>query len=658
MASTSQPATLGDDSFAALVPADVRAFVEVRGLAQLGAELLPGGLDEWTRLAAGQTSQPSVTVAWAQRVSRILGMSLAEATRNLFGQQVAIAAPSYDELAEGVVIARAPDGEAVAQLLSRNQARKLDPVGPVACYLLKEGLSLAVKERIVVLGQRTGKARLFDRTVALMAGEKDTPLRESPRFATQVRRLSPASQGVLYLDMPTTVAAAGADEPRLAPSLWSSFRRLTVGLYDRPGGLDLELCGLLDRPLVRGGLKDVSLEPVGRLPKSTLAVWAQTADLSGMYRQIMADRGPEQRTLRFNLEVVRALLDPIDLEKDLLDHLGPQVMIVCGCEPTSQQRGTDAYERPLVAVMIESRDVQATAKVLHRFVERFLGWMKVQLARAQRSLDLRVEETSHRQTIIHRISLDSLFARNTNCPYLKTLELCWAGVDGWLVVATHPDHIRQIIDARRASRSETFAATLAFASVQERKGISNLLLVRPADTARMLQSWLDYCRREAPQMFEPLWWKRMMIRRGGRRVALGIIIKEGAEPGRVVVGDPVLPEMPAAGRLKPGDKICAVDGRALSEEHPEDDLRDFVAMREDTGVVLRVERGGKLLDLRIPLSPPPQLPAVADVDPIGAIRHLIELGRSLEVGGFARSHGDAHHFNATVVLRMSRRPSK
>ena len=114
----------------------------------------------------------------------------------------------------------------------------------------------------------------------------------------------------------------------------------------------------------------------------------------------------------------------------------------------------------------------------------------------------------------------------------------------------------------------------------------------------------------------------------------------------------MLPEMPAAGRLEPGDKICAVDGISLSEDRPEDDLRDFVGMRRGPGVVLRVERGGKLLDVRIPLSPPPPLPVTADIDPVRAIRHLIGLGRDVSVGGYVGAHAEAHEFNATILLRM------
>ncbi len=649
------------DSLARIVPEDAGAFVEIRDLARLGAKLLPGGgWADLTELAAGQTSQPAVTVAWGHRLTRILGMSLAEATRNLFGRHVALAAPSYDNLAEGVVLARAPDARFISQLIAKNQGKKQPPVGNVSCYTLREGLSLAVKDTVVVLGRRAGETRFFERSVDLLAGEAANTLFDLPSFGEQVGQLPSASQGLLYLDLPTpTAKTTEVKEPAAGPrrrstSQWSSLRRAAVGLYENGTGLDLEIRGLLDRPVVRGGLKDVSLEPIGRLPRSTLVVWAQTLDLTGWYRTIMADRGPEQRSLRFNLEVVRALLHPTDLEKDLLEKLGPQIMLVCGYEPSDEQRAEGAYDLPLVALMVESRDVRAASAILLRLSERLLGWMKVQFARAKRSLELSVVEAPYHGTTIYRMELGSLFRRDSRCPYLKTLELCWAGVDDWLIVASHPDHIRQIIDARQAPASDTFAATAAFGAIERRNGVSSVVLVRPSRAARVLQSWIDYCSEQAPHVFKPLWWKRMMVRRGGRRVELGIIIREGAEPGRVVVGNPVLPEMPAAGRLRPGDKICTVDGIVLSEDRPEDDLRDFIALRGGKGVVLRVERDGKLLDVRIPLSPPPPLPVAADIDPIRSIRHLIGLGRGLSVGGYVASHAGAHHYNATLVVRMDR----
>lgn len=667
--STSQTASLLTDTFAHYIPADVQAFAEIRDLARLAKEYLPGpGLLDWTTLAAGQTSRPAVTVEWGQRVSRILGMSLEQATQQLFGEHVAVAAPSFSELSEGIVLARAPNDAVVTQLLKANEAKPCKPVGGLPCHRLKEGLALCVKDRIVLLGALNRAPRLFERSAALLGGGQGKTLTGTPGFAEQVGLLPPGGPGVVYLDTPTAgrpaskpVVPASRPAPTtttnaaLSASPWiQDLRRLAVGLYERQGGFDLEVRGLLHQAVARNDLKDVSIAPVGKLPKSTLAVYAQTIDWVRRYRRIMADRSKQQRALRFNIEVVRALLQPLDLEKDFLAKLGPQVMLVLGHRPSDETQGNPVYDMPMAAVMIESSDAAATADVLRRFAERFLGWMNIQFTRAKRSLELSIAESTHHGVKLHYVALESLFKNNTDCPYLDTLELSWAAVDGWLVLSTHPEHIRQIVDARRANdTAKTFASTASFRATRGRDGISTLILVRPARLASMLQSWIDYCAKNAPHVFKPLWWKRMMIRRAGRRVALGIIIEEGAEPGCIVVGNPVLPDMPAAGRLRPGDKICAVDGRPLSKENAEDDLRDFVAMREGSSVVLRVERTGKTLDVRIPMSPPPPLPITADIDPVGSIQHLIRLFRNATAGGYVRSHDEADRFNGSLLLRLN-----
>jgi len=656
-----------DDSFARLIPADVRAYAEVRGLARIGERLGEGGTwTVWSQVVAGQTSQPTITVEWGQRVGRILNMTLAEAVRSLFGQQVALAAPSYDELAQGVVLARAPDPKVISELIARNQAQQQPSVGTVSRYALKEGLSLAVQGDVVVLGQHGGKADLFERTVALLSGQQGATLASAPAFVEQANRLPPGGQGLLYLDLAATGAATtssgsqpSSDSTPSSRSPWLNMKRLVLGLYDRAGGIDLEVRGLLDQPMPRVGSKDLSIDSIGRLPRSTLLVWAQTLDLAGLYRQVMSDRDPQERIIRFNLEVIQALLRPADLEKDLLAKLGPQAMVVLGRVPTAQSRPADSYDLPLLSVMIEAREGEVNAAMLQRLGERFLGWMKVEFARAKQNLDLSIDQTPYRQTVIYRIPLGTLFKGNTLCPYLTTLELCWAGVKGWLIVSSHSDHVRQIIDAREAPPAETLADTAAFKSLGHHQEASSLLLMQPAATASMLQSWLDYCAKHAPRVLEPLWWKRMVVRGLGRRVELGIIIKGGAEPGRVIVGSPVLPEMPAAGRLMPGDKICAVDGKNLSEDRPEDDLRDLVALRPNAEVVLRVERGGKLLDVRIPLSTQQPLPFAADWDPIRSIRYLISLGQSLDAAGYvgANSTKDTH-FDGTLVLRLNHATSQ
>lgn len=649
-----------DSSFAQFVPADVRAFAEVYDLAGLADHLGQNGAwGTWTQLVAGQTLQPGVTVEWGQRVGRILGMSLAEAARDLFGRQVAVAAPSHEDLAEGVVLARAPDDKVIASLIARNQAKPQLPIAGVPCYTLREGLSLAVKDGIIVLGQRAGQAGLFEKTVTLLSGEGGPPrLSTSPEFVEQVARLPSGTQGVLYLDLPSSSSGSTTRGERSSGSMWrsepawSSFRRLTVGLYDREGGLDLRIRGVSNRPIDHMGPRSVPLDSLGRLPRSTLLVWARTAGLTDLYRQALADRNPEGLVVRSYLELVQVLLRPADLEKDLLAKLGPQVMLVWGRKTDQPTEAAEPIELPLLSVLIESKEAEAISPLLQRLGERFLGWMKVEYARAKQTLDLSVEQTTHRGVVIYRMAIGSLFKGNTLCPYLTTLELSWAGTDGWLVISTHPDHIRQIIDARTADPARTFADTKAFKSIRQHDGITSLVVMQPTAIADLLQSWVDYCSRHAPRVLEPLWWKRMVVRRSGRRAELGIIMKEGSEPGRVTVASPVLPEMPATGRLMPGDKICAVDGVSLSEDHPEEDLRDLVALRRDAGVVLRVERAGKLLDVRIPLPPPPPLPVAADWDPVRSIRHLISLGKNFEVLGYLGTEAASPLFDATLVLRV------
>lgn len=654
-----------DDSFARLVPRDVRAFAELRGLSRIGGKLLPeGGLAEWTELAAGQTSRPAVTVQWGERLSRILGMSLDQATKDLFGLHVALAAPSYDELAEGVVLARAPNVKTISKLIAKNKAKQQPPVGKVKCYLLKEGVSLAVHDTYLVLGPRGRKTKLFERTAAMLVGGGKDRLSDLPRFGKQVRQLPAGRSGLLYLDLsesklePSGGRPEATDQPKRPQAFWSQLQRAVIGLYERGQGFDIEIRGQLDQPVIRAGMKDVSLEPIARLPESTLLVWARTIDVAGTYRRVMAGKGPEGRALRFNLEVVKALIQPVDLEEDVLTELGPQVMVVGGQVPADELGGKGDYAFPLVSVMVESRDVESSSAMLLRLVERFLGWIKVRFARAKQELDLDLVPTTYRGTTIYRISLGSLFSRTSQCPYLDQVEMCWSGVGDWLVISSHAEHVRQIIDAQRGPKSETFSATPAFDAIKGRAGVSDLVLVRADEMARALQTWIDYCAKHAPHVFKPLWWKRMMVRRSGRRVALGIIIKEGAEPGRVVVGNPVLPEMPAAGRLRPGDKICAVDGVTLSEDQPEDDLRDFLAMRKGGEVVLRVQRAGKLLDVRIPLPPPPPLPITADIDPIRSMRHLVKLGRGHPVGGYLKMHAKANALSATLLLRTDQTKAK
>jgi len=629
-------------TLAYLVPKRCHLFVEVHELNSLYAQLSEAGV--WSALTALQGTGPQTAADWQGRLETMLGVPWPEIIDTILGQQLAIAAADPDVLNDVVVLARVPDTSTVARLLGAREARVGQRVGAVQCYQLGP-MQMGVLGNLVIFGPAAADAaKLFDETVSMAAGRSHHSLASDADFVRHTRRLQHAYKGLMYVDTRRAGSAspgttrrwpASRFTPLVAGLRWS---RTAVEAYFSLAGSSQAPPRLLIRPA-----------QAAKLPADTLAVVGVNVDYAGRFRQWVGDNRDGQAA-RYSA-LLQAMLGPNNLQEQLLANLKGETLVVIGGGGASARATTQPAAAPGVAVMVLTSNRQAVEAAFNRFGQSLVAVLNVHAMRRGLSTSLDIRTNTHRDLTIRSIDLGPLLARQQAPALGGEMEIAWAGIDRWMVIATSSNHIRSLADSLAGAAPGWGEADPTLLSAPF-KQCHQYVLGHPDQLAAALQTWLGQVQQARadsdgrPSVAETA---------GPRRVALGAAVKPDPDrPGAVVVVR-VLTGWPADGFLREGDRILAVNGQSLSPEAAMADLRRAVQQAAgDAVIVFDVQRGGEAVDQVVPLpAPPERRAALSSLAPTEALRRIAALCKPFgAIGLFAAQQADGRA-RAVVALRFA-----
>jgi hypothetical protein len=583
---------------------------------------------------------PEPAPYWADVLAANLGLSPEAAFDRLFAQQVALAAPDWEHLADGVVLFRLTDREVLRDLVGPGKVRPGPRrVGRAKLYQTKAGLWVATDDRVVALSQRGPASADFRKTVDLLAGKSLDSLADLNRYRDQMRLLPGGMQGFLYFDLGLGSREPAGDDPT---SGWApTIHRGVVGIYVSRQQVNFAIRATRDTPRQEPPRPRVDLERLNRLPQTTLLAWATSVDAPGAYRALIDAEPPGAAGLFASL--LERVLDLQQLEETLVSNLGPRTIVVWG------QTLREPSALPQLALLFESRDARAAALALEGAAQAFLA---TRAPPAGDSTNAAVQHLDHLGTTITRVPFAPLVSNAPDGSVVSQLGLhvqpCFAALDGWLVLALTPDHLREIIDADRGLIPTLGEAPELGRAGRQRARAVVLGLAQPALAAQVIQGWLTGLRSpdESP-------WAGLLLGETGsdrpRRRTLGIGMRVQQVPGRVRVAR-VYPGTPAEGHLLPGDEILGVESHLLSLAEPNEDLRSRIAaVGHQDPVTLRVWREEELLDVVVPLGRPagPESPSAGVVE---ALEQLTRLGQELTYAAYSVSASRSDQYVAMLTL--------
>lgn len=641
------------ESLAAHVPASTNLFVEVHGLGRLLAMRPMDGVDALLGVPVQATADGAATGPWLGRIKSVAEIDRAELLRSYFGAQVAVAAPSWGALAEGVLLARVNDAAKIDELFARAR-------GPV--------LTLPGEARVCALRDETDGLWLASRGDVIVLGPNPAPAdgkRAAASYFLRVAELLTAGGESLSLGDSRADAPAGAGQAGVAGRLF--LRRGNDGTERAPvSAADHMIDGLLrqaesihatfelagDTVRVHATGQSAStrahLRSPGsaafRVPNDALAVWRFGYDYQAAFDAKVTSSLSAQ--VRFLLTLAEGATPDVSLANDFIPTLGLESVLVVGREPAA---GATPFDLPTVTFATRATDAAMAATVSRQLLGRIAEVCNFQLRRAGEGRQVAVRRETHNGVEMESLSVGPFLATVSDCEFFSALQLSWCVLDGWLVVSSNPSDVRRIIDANRADADASPDVT-AVASAPTSAG--ETVAVRPLATAEMLRNWVRYLRTEHPHVLEDGWWELVKQRRSGARVELGIGTKaDPDQPGKVRVAL-TLEGWPASGLVHKDDFIIGVDGQLLSTDDPVEDFKRLVRRRKHLDyAVLRVERDGRLRDVRVGI-PVGAAATESDRNPAQLLEPLAAMLERFESATYELTFQDDARFVADISLQL------
>jgi hypothetical protein len=641
------PIHAGQLGLARQVPGDARLYVEIRdpvGLANSPAGALlsdmmkdltspttqPAASQPATVPAAGtqpQSTQPTsapAPVTWRDRLAGHIGLTQPGMLELLGSGRLAVAADSWQSLSQAILVAQPARPAELGPLL--DSLTPAAPAGAVRRYKLTNDHELAFDGTFIAIGRSENSTSLFARTLALWGSDHGVALADIADFRDRVELLPGGSQVLLFLTGRTRAGQGGALPPILWPAAWNQFQSLAATVSVTPSGITVETSTDPSR-------LDAAARPAGRpllthLPASTLLAWTHSIDYTARYRRLSA--AGDQGTFSFYRGVLENGMPKGSLETALLSHLTGDTLIILS--QVARPASTVPADRlpplwvPAITVAIETTHPQVVMATMDRTLQNLLMLLNVQPSPAG---PLSIERTpiGPGGGTIQKIPVGRLLRQKPGSEVLGQLQLSWTVSDGLLVAGTAQEAVRDLVLARRAQAPLLSQALPALH--EDPPGSRTLLIAQPRLISDLLSSWAQTFSTQPGLILESDWWTQLHSVRAVSLYQLGAI------PGEVVPRSVqiafVVPDLPAADRLRAGDIVIAVEGQPLAEADAFGSLELLLAARPRVGAVqFKVIRDGceELVEVPVALPPPPRQ--------IGVVEFLQQTARVMRLFASAR----------------------
>ncbi|UCD28493.1 MAG: PDZ domain-containing protein [Planctomycetota bacterium] len=602
------PATLwaslspNNPTLAEYVPGNVQFFWECRDLASLDdtpvASVFASMLADLIRpYNSSPTTQPAREPDLSELIAQALNLPTSRTVKLLFNGPLAIAAYDINRIQDAILLIEPRNPAAVEAQLSTLLITESGN-RPVRRYRLSRKYEMVCDGKRFVIGILSKRSSLYARTVDLLVGNRGIVLSDLLEFRERIAALPADSQMVLYVSSGRTTKPEEGLMSNFWPAHWPHLVSVAVGMVITDTGIIIETTGRLNPKGPKLGTSDPPIPTLILLPASTVLAWTHAINYVDEFKRL--DVAYPKGIIRFYIDLLQSGLAPGELEQKLFSHLIGDTIFLIGQVEKSSTLGDKSHRTPLLlpvgVIVVEAVNPQAVEDMLNHVGNNFLRLLNLQRD-PENPLRIHTESLGKERGTIHTIPMGSLFEAYSQTGILTSLEISWTVADHMMIIGTHSDTVRQIIQACRGEypwiSDETFLESMH--KIDLKGGVpKNLLVAQPKSAGEMIDSWLTYASDYYPQMFEPDWWQKLRRQQRAAKVQLGIIpVRHQPLQGKVQVAK-TLPAYPAHTRLKPGDQIISVDGQKLQQTDAMQSLRMLVAMRKrEDRVRLEVIRGGE-----------------------------------------------------------------
>lgn len=637
------PSAVPQQDWLRLVPGDARFYVEIRDLREIRQLFRALGIWDLTRELAAASTPEASSQPWQRSAEALLGLDPDTAISEILGRRSALFASESSQWQNGVLMAELAEDGDLKSLLKRWDATESEPDGPVRRYLLRGGIQLAVRERLIVLGAAGDPDGLWRRSVSLLAGKRGANLAARSEVASLRIRLSREYPALLYVAWPD-------DDP----TALAGCKRLLVGADVTPKEIVSEWRGQL------ATRRNTPAAPClgSELPASTLAAYSSAADFAEFSRRAAARKFELTGSW---MDLVAGSVAGIDEGSEkFIPTMGPGYCVAIGSRRPSEP---GEVEFPALAAIVatgkDSGGVERFNRIM-RVLAQILHALAGGSAESGEMGDQAVKQKRVAETDIYYIDVGKGLSRRLGLDALRNLQIVWASTGARAIVSSSLGQAEEIVRASRGAAPRLGAEPGTpeagpESRVREEGPLAEWAYVRGTSLARMLTSWMDYLRERSPEALSASWWREWAARRIERRTRLGLGLQTSRTDSRYAEVREISSGSPVSELLHEGDVIVAVDGRPLTTTQPAAEIAERYRHRGSSGQFeLRVLREGELMDIRVPVPPADPLD-LREFDPVRALNQLILLTRRIDTLTLHRYANKPDRLDARLRIRWVER---
>jgi hypothetical protein len=588
---------------------------------------------------ATQSSQPASDLAgqFDSVLRQNLKISSKEFLKDILGQHFVVGWGGPLMRDQFGLICRVKDTAMIGKLLTANKAEPQPPTTTqiagktikVRTYRLPQPhISVAVIDDNLLILATTGggeKASMFHGMIDLARGLSDKSLRQNPNFQAACTELKPnyASLFVILTEEKGTLFSGKAGS--LFDELRKNVSHIAIFSYPAPKAMDVHV-DVQPRWLDTTFLPELplTLDPVMRtmVDQRTDFVYVASIDPYRWYRRIaeLADQGQDDAR-QYREMVDLALPDP-GLRENLLETLGPEVMLVISSEPTTPttipttkptttqtaksqpaiQRASD-LTAPQFALVVKTHNPTLTLDVTDQIFNLLAGFVAIQnFATGSNGPVRNLRQENYHGFVLNELDLGQIAVPNSaqKFPGWK-LGLTWTQANDYLMISSSTGLLRQLLDRAfiaprpKSDRDKIFAGLPDYAhwAMSFDPG-------KAADDISALREVLIHLGQNMRGGLGPQTAQNIPVVLG---IGTKVVNREG-EKNSVVQVAAVLPSYPAWRKLQVGDIILSVNDQAIDPASPRKDLHQKINSMAPKmqSIKMKVLRAGKNIEVEIPLT--------------------------------------------------------